>query len=215
MKIATTLAGLTCLLVGVTLLISTYENEDAPRFVSETSSVVATAPSTIEAMAVTPEPEPTILPTAEPSNANVTRLIIPRIGVDAPAIELGVDPDGAMQSPKNPTDVAWYRFSSKPGNPGNVVVAGHVDYYNYGAAVFWSLRELRDGDEVMVQTDDGRAYGYRVVSVTAYDEATAPVAEIVGPTTNEVLTLITCTGTFIRSVREYDKRLVVRAERFL
>jgi sortase (surface protein transpeptidase) len=39
------------------------------------------------------------------------------------------------------------------------------------------------------------------------------VQEIVGPTPNETITLITCTGVFDRNVLEYDKRLVVKAER--
>jgi len=39
------------------------------------------------------------------------------------------------------------------------------------------------------------------------------VAEIVGATPAEVVTLITCSGTFDRQTRQYSDRLVVRAER--
>jgi sortase (surface protein transpeptidase) len=41
----------------------------------------------------------------------------------------------------------------------------------------------------------------------------APVSEIVGPTSREVVTLITCGGTFDSGSRNYSDRLVVRAER--
>jgi LPXTG-site transpeptidase (sortase) family protein len=126
---------------------------------------------------------------------------------------LGVDGNGTMQSPTNPVDVAWYRFSARPGQVGNMVMAGHVDYANYGPAVFWFLQDLVPGDEIRVTTETGAVYSYRVTSLATYPEATAPVAEIVGPTDTEMLTLITCAGTFNRSSRAYDRRLVVRAER--
>ena len=61
--------------------------------------------------------------------------------------------------------------------------------------------------------EDGSSFAYSVVSAQVYDADSAPVQEIVGPTANETLTLITCTGVFDRNVLEYNKRLVVRAER--
>jgi sortase (surface protein transpeptidase) len=39
------------------------------------------------------------------------------------------------------------------------------------------------------------------------------VDQIVGATPEEVITLITCSGTFSSATHQYDKRLVVRAER--
>jgi LPXTG-site transpeptidase (sortase) family protein len=92
-------------------------------------------------------------------------------------------------------------------------MAGHLDYYNYGPAVFYRLREARPGDEVRLLLVDGTTALYRVHNVTVYDEATAPVQEIVGPTDGEFVTLITCGGSFDRLSREYDKRVVLRAER--
>jgi LPXTG-site transpeptidase (sortase) family protein len=163
-----------------------------------------------------PTAAPTAVPTPEPtpaSTAPVVHLAIPRVGIDANVVTLGVDPDGTMQAPNGPKDVAWYNFSARPGYLGNTVFSGHVDYANYGAAVFWRLRDLREGDEIVVTLADDVSLAYRVVSLTAYDEATAPIQEIVGPTETESITLITCTGTFNRSIREYDKRLVVRGER--
>jgi len=48
---------------------------------------------------------------------------------------------------------------------------------------------------------------------SSYSLPGAPVQDIVGPTPNEVVTLITCEGTFNTRTREYDKRLIIRAER--
>lgn len=153
------------------------------------------------------------VPTPEPSRAQIARLLIPRIGVDAPVVVVGVDGNGVMQSPKGPEEVGWYNFTSQPGFGGNAVFSGHVDYRNYGPAVFWELRNLRPGDLVEVRLADGTSYTYAVVRADSYKASEAPVGEIVGPTPRESLTLITCGGTFDRGVRQYSHRLVVRAER--
>jgi LPXTG-site transpeptidase (sortase) family protein len=153
------------------------------------------------------------LPTAAPSKAPVVQIKAPSIGVDAPIITLGLNAAGIMQDPPDPVSVVWYDFSAQPGYTGNVVLAGHVDYHNYGPAVFWDLRKLTVGDQVQVALQDGSSYTYQVASLAYYDAATAPVGEIVGTTPTETLTLITCGGTFNRRAGDYDKRLVVRAIR--
>jgi LPXTG-site transpeptidase (sortase) family protein len=166
-----------------------------------------------------PETGPTATPAAQgdPRLAalDISRLVVPKIGVDAPIVVMGILPDGSMASPSGPTDVAWYTFSSKPGQIGNVVMAGHLDYINYGAAVFYRLRDLRPGDEVRVVLSDGTEVKYTVESVAVYDEETAPIKDIVGRTPNEAITLITCAGSFDRSSLHYNKRLVVRGARVL
>lgn len=160
-----------------------------------------------EPAAATPTPEP------QANTSAFVKLAVPRIGVDAPITVMGVRPDGAMQDPPGPKTVAWYNFSGRPGAKGNIVMAGHVDYVNYGPAVFWRLRDLKEGDDIQVYLEDGSVYHYQVVSLTYYDADDAPIAEIVGPTPYEAITLITCGGSFDRSVREYDKRLIVRGAR--
>jgi LPXTG-site transpeptidase (sortase) family protein len=143
----------------------------------------------------------------------VARLIVPSLDIDAPIVTLGVDATGTMEAPDTPTDVAWYDFSARPGEVGNVVLAGHLDFINYGPAVFYHLKDARPGDQIELVLVDGTIARYRVVNVTAYDDATAPVQEIVGPTDTEVVTLITCGGSFDEVSREYDKRVVLRANR--
>ena len=168
---------------------------------------VAVQPTSIPQPTASPEPTP------EPSSAPIERFLIPKIKVDAPMVILGVDSEGVMQDPKGPEEVAWYNFSAQPGWGGNAVFAGHVDYRNYGAAVFWDLRKLVLGDEIKLRLTDGTSYTYKVTSTVEYKADEAPVQEIVGPTEKESVTIITCIGTFNSSTREYDKRLVVRAER--
>jgi LPXTG-site transpeptidase (sortase) family protein len=164
----------------------------------------------------TPTPGPTPTPAANyppASESALQRLIIPSAGIDAPVVVKGVDAAGVMQSPDNAFDTAWYDFSAKPGYGGNAVFSGHVDYINVGKAVFWELKDLNPGDEIQIRLEDGTVYRYAVNFKQQYDAATAPVEEIVGPTPRETITLITCSGTFSNVSHQYDKRLIVRAER--
>jgi LPXTG-site transpeptidase (sortase) family protein len=156
------------------------------------------------------QPTPVVTPV---STAPLDRLVIPKIGVDAPVVTLGVDGQGVMQSPSGPFEVGWYDFTAWPGTGGNAVFSGHVDYASVGAAVFWHLRELGQGDLVEVRLADGTSYQYVVVSSVSYTSGDAPIAEIVGPTGKDTVTIITCTGTFNREIHQYSHRLVVRAER--
>jgi LPXTG-site transpeptidase (sortase) family protein len=163
-----------------------------------------------------PTPGPTPTPTGEfppGSDAPVARLIIENAKVDAPVVEKGIDANGVMESPDNAYDTVWYDFSARPGTSGNAVFAGHVDYIRVGKAVFWNLKDLNEGDLVQVRLADGTVYKYTVVSKRQYDSSSASVDDIVGPTPKQSVTLITCSGTFNSATHQYDKRLVVRAER--
>ena len=117
----------------------------------------------------TARPWPTAVP-VPPSDAPATRLVIPKIDVDAALESKTVQEDGLMPMPSGPEVVAVYDFSVyQPGEEhrvgfgGNAVFSGHVDYIRYGPAVFWDLSELKPGDEVQVQLDDGTDYRYAVV----------------------------------------------------
>lgn len=157
-------------------------------------------------------PSPTISPTP-PSDAPIVRLAIPKFDVDAPVVVRGVNALGEMETPDGPTEVAWYDFSARPGFGSNAVFSAHVDYINYGPAVFWNLKDLQQDDRVQVRLEDGTVYEYRVVSKEQIDAATTDIGHIVGATPDEVVTLITCGGTFRWDTHQYDQRVIVRAER--
>lgn len=172
----------------------------------ERSQATPTAPATPAL-----EPTPTVEPT--PEGETPRKLVIPSIGVEAPVVILSVDGNGVMESPNGPEEVGWYDFTSKPGGGSNAVFSGHVDYHDYGKAVFWDLRELEANDIIEVRGDGDSVLRYAVVSSLTYAADEAPVDEIVGGTENDTVTLITCDGTFDSSVRQYDQRRVVTAER--
>jgi LPXTG-site transpeptidase (sortase) family protein len=134
-------------------------------------------------------------------------------------VPLSVDPaTNTMESPNNKDDVGFYDFSAHPGTPcqssdqcANTVLSGHVDWYTGQTGVFWDLRFLKDGDEVDLKLQDGTVYKYKVVANTVYSDEDAPVQQIIGPTPQPSVTLITCDGVFNPQLQEYNKRRVVRA----
>ena len=143
-----------------------------------------------------------------------TRLKIPAIGVDAAVEEVGLDQENAMDVPKDPHDVAWYRYGPRPGQPGSAVIAGHVDYHDIGPVVFWRLNELKKGDEVIVVDDKGAERHFVVTSNETIARAQAPTEEIFGAAPGPRLNLITCDqeSTFNQARREYKNNIVIFTE---
>jgi LPXTG-site transpeptidase (sortase) family protein len=210
-----------CLSAGMVLAVVSLndrgQHEGAPIAFGAPLPTRVPLPTATPATTTPEEPKATATPQGDPRLAAlaISRLVIPNIGVDAPIVVLGLLPDGTMDSPNGPDDVAWYTFSAKPGQIGNVVMAGHLDYYPNLQGVFWHLSELRPGDEVQLVMEDNTVVKYVVETVAEYDEATAPVQDIVGPTSKESITLITCSGSFDPSSLHYNRRLVVRGTREL
>ena len=153
-----------------------------------------------------------------PPPALRTRGVLPvAIRIDKAQVDAEVEQieivDGIMQNPTGPFVVSWYKETARPGEEGNVVMAGHVDYWDVGEAVFWYLKDLVENDEIVVTGEDGELYTYAVEWIRDYDAADAPIQDIVGPTEEEALTLITCGGEFDYATGEYLKRKIVRARR--
>jgi LPXTG-site transpeptidase (sortase) family protein len=168
-----------------------------------------------ETATATPEATPEGPQFPPPSeNAQLTRLIIPSAKVNAPLQTKGVNTRNEMENPDGKDNVAWYNFTARPGFGSNAVFSGHVDWYTGERGVFWYLRDLKEGDEITLRLSDGMELKYRVVRNETFKADNAPVAEIVGPTTAESITLITCEGVFSRNSQDYSDRRVVRAERF-
>lgn len=138
-----------------------------------------------------------------------TRIVIPAIGVDAYVEQVGIY-DGAMGTPAGPMNVGWYPDISSPGTGTNVVMAGHVDYYTIGPAVFYSLGSLGAGSEIQVTGPDGQGITYAVTGSTVVG-ADTPAESVLGGGGGETLTLITCGGDF--NGVAYDSRTIVYASR--
>ena len=140
---------------------------------------------------------------------------VDKFGIYAP-IETGAIVDGVMLDPSGPWVVSWYDQLGKVGEGRNVVMAGHVDYYTVGPAIFWDIPNIQPGDIIRVVADSGDTFEYTVEWTRMYDVATELTAEviqtdIVGGTGQESLTIITCGGEFNPETGQYLQRWVVRA----
>lgn len=149
-------------------------------------------------------------PTTDTVVGPESRLIIPKINVDVPAI-YGVGNDYASQMSAMENGVAHFGIpgaSSRPGELGNTVLSGHSsnDLFDGGdyKFIFAQLDKLAIGDTIYANYE-GKRYTY----VVTKKEVVKPteVGKLVYPTDKPVMTLITCTplGTS-------TNRLLVTAE---
>ncbi|MGD6817222.1 sortase domain-containing protein [Metabacillus sp. 84] len=136
---------------------------------------------------------------------------IPSIEVSADMEHVGTLPSGQMDVPKDDRNAAWYNPGTKPGDKGNAVLAGHVDNKT-GPAVFFDLKKLEKGDEIIVKDDKGKEIVFVVKNKASYGRTDAPLNEIFGSSDKRNLNLITCTGTFDRENGTHEERLVVYTE---
>jgi sortase (surface protein transpeptidase) len=137
---------------------------------------------------------------------------IPNAAVDA-QVETNEIVDGVMQDPTGPWVISWYKESPELGQVGNILMAGHLDYWDVGPAVLYNINNLNQGDTISVTGEDGQIYTYEVDWRENFATENAPLDKIVGPTDNESLTLITCGGPFDYATGVYLERTVVRAHR--
>ncbi|SRR5579885_3327545 len=144
---------------------------------------------------------------------------IPSLGMNAPIIPVGETSDGAMEAPgaghpaSDPiwATTFWWKQGPAPGQPGNAVLAGHVDRSDGSHAVFWNLSRIHAGDHIIITNQSGQTLTFQVTDVEAFASANgSPGAQalqrVFGPASTANLNLITCYGTWIGT--GYNKRLV-------
>ena len=101
-----------------------------------------------------------------------------------------------------------YGWHTAPvGGSGNAVIAGHVVTLREGN-VFRDLYRVAPGDALSVRANTGAVFSYRARHVALHSPADV---EVMAPTRDARLTLITCGGTFDPLTRSFSHRLVVTA----
>ncbi len=158
-------------------------------------------------------------PVAKKVGARPVALTIDKLAIVADVEILNIV-DGAMQNPTGPFVVSWYEETGGAGALGNIVIAGHVDYWSVGPAVFYNIywgEQLAEGDQITVTAEDGETYTYAVSFQQLYsvtDLTPEIITDLIFPRSKEELvTLITCGGEFDPVSGEYNSRVIVRGER--
>lgn len=170
---------------------------DQPVAASPSQTVQTEQPTVMEVAVVMPKSEP-------------TRLRIDKIGVNTSFVELGRKADGTIEVPKSPYVVGWYNLAPTPGEMGPAVVIGHVDRPG-GTGVFWRLRELVAGDTFEIDRADGSTVKFKVDDVKQFPQEEFPTEEVYGNIDHAGIRLITCGGTYIRSIKRYTHNTIVYA----
>lgn len=155
--------------------------------------------------------DPVSSPPLSVASAPPVRIRIDAIGVDARVKPLGVDADGHLRVPGEFSVAGWWQGGAEPGEPGPTVLVGHVDSYR-GPAVFYRLRELGVGDEVIVTVEGGESVPYQVTGTQEVPKDNFPTEAVYGHTPGPTLRLITCGGPFDRASGHYRHNTIVFAE---
>jgi len=127
------------------------------------------------------------VPVPTPGPEQAIRIQVPAINVDAPVV-LG---DGWEQLKKG---VAQHIPSADPGQDGNLVLSAHNDIFG---EIFRDLDKLKPGDEIIVFTNQ-RSYTYIVVQSQVVEPTQV---EVMAPTKDAVVTLISCTPYMVDKQR--------------
>ena len=175
--------------------------------------VLTPTPQLSPTPAAEPAPAPVVAP-APPLRDQPYRLVIDKIGVNGAVFTYGLDANQVPEVPLNPWDVAWYDFSAQPGTGSNAVFAAHVTWQ--GPAIFYKLDQLGVGDEVQLIGDDGIELVYAITESFLVDPNDPSTLSVMRATEDDVVTLITCGGTFFYTGDptfggDYTDRRIVRA----
>jgi hypothetical protein len=139
-------------------------------------------------------------------------IIIPKLNVDARVLSVGVNANGALGTPDNVYDTAWYNESAQPGQPGAMLIDGHVSSWT-AHGVFYGIKTLTPGDIIKIQRGDGTVFTYNVVRSQIFQSSNVDMTSAMTPvvTGQPGLNLITCTGDVIPGTNEFNERIVVYA----
>ena len=137
---------------------------------------------------------------------------IPKIGVMARVLQVGTTSTGALATPTNVFDTAWYKNSAKPGQPGASLIDGHVSSWTTNG-VFYDIKNLVAGDNIEIERGDGTKLEYTVNQTIAYPKDAVDMKALQKPITagTSGLNLITCGGKYDSSAGEFTQRIAVYA----
>jgi LPXTG-site transpeptidase (sortase) family protein len=152
----------------------------------------------------------TAKPSPEVTYSPPIRVQIPKIGVDSSLVELGLDPDGVMETPTEVEKAGWFRPSPPPGIPGATVIAGHVTW-DRKPVVFFELGSLTSGDQVKVTRKDGVTATFEVTRIGSFPKDAFPTKDVYARPKGSELRLITCGGEYDEAERRYLDNVIVWA----
>jgi len=190
-----------------------HENMTASKPVSlattPSQALVGNSVATVQsAVAIVPEASAQTTPAPE----KPAHIVIPTGQVKTDIIPVGVTATNNLDVPKNYVQVGWYENGPMPGQFGSAVLDGHVDNGGSIPGPFKHLRDVKVGDDIQIVTEKGTTLHFTVTSADVYQTDAFPSDKIFNDNSGNLIKLITCHGTFVKSKGTYDQRLVVTAK---
>jgi sortase (surface protein transpeptidase) len=204
-------AGVIAVLIALTVLISLITRVAiTPGHFRPTGAVPPAGPGAVPPTASNASAGPparTALPRSTP-----VQMSIPAIDAASTLIPLQLNPDRTVQVPpvEKPMQAGWYSPGPTPGEIGSSVILGHVDGHSE-AGIFFRLRELRPGGQVLITRQDGITARFVVYQTEQVAKDDFPTDKVYGATARPELRLITCGGAFDRQSGNYRDNVIVFA----
>jgi sortase A len=140
------------------------------------------------------------------------RIQIPSLEIDSEIESVGIAPDGTMEVPSTPLKTAWYNLGVRPGDKGSAVIDGHVNWNNGDKGVFKDLHKIEIGSPLIIIDNQGKKLTFIVRSVASYNYNADATEIFTSKDDRAHLNLITCMGTWDKSVQSYSQRFIVFAD---
>jgi hypothetical protein len=145
-------------------------------------------------------------------------LSIEAIGLGRTRVEsVGRTSTNKIDIPVNIWNAAWYNRSALPGTAGAGVYDCHTFFGSGVKGVCDDLKNLKNGDEIVIERGDGVKYVYKTVEIKnmAVEEANSYMHSLLsvpeGYGASQSITLITCAGNFSMETMTSDRRVTIRA----
>lgn len=169
------------------------------QFITSAPSPTAMAEPQIEQAIQSP-----IRPNSPLPERPATRLVIPAMELDSPVIISPIVNQTWKVDDLGKDFVGHLEGTASPGDPSNVVLAGHVTIAPNVYGPFAGLGKLKAGDSIILYTDN-QSYTYIVDYRQLVDRTDIRVAY---PSDTGRVTLITCSN-WSDELGAYQKRLIV------
>lgn len=197
------IAGVTVLAIGI--LVATRQQATNKQIQKQAAANSSSAPST-------QKPSASDFDNYKTAPDQPRYIFIASIGVKAMVRSLGTTTAGQIESPANVYDAGWFNQSSKPGQPGAMVIDGHVSSWST-KGVFSNLKQLTSGQTIVIEKGDSTKVTYVVIKTQVYDAKDVDMPAVLNPIepNKPGLNLITCAGSVVKGTNDFDKRLVVFA----
>ncbi len=139
-------------------------------------------------------------------------LSIEKIDVHARIRQVSEESKNVPTAPASIFDVGWYNGSPKPGEPGTIVLDGHVSGPTK-RGVFYNIGNMQIGDKITLERGDGKVFSYTVSGKELYDNGQVDTDKLVKSSVpgKPGLNLITSSGRFNVRDNQFEQRMVIFA----